>query len=207
MSHRVGVFFCAVDVGGDGMVDTSSTAIILCLSLVVGFWQVTWRLFELAVRWVTLRNLWCRGLFFDHRNMCRIKAPRYPGAHVTNPYWVIVVTRAKTTGCTSTICHSRFHVGGPVLKILSRWCRFTIVLFFDSVRLFLVAFPVVVREPLFACCVVFCWVSRDTDDKTTFHVYVVLFHGSLHRVGVVVSAARKASPSWCGLSPRGTLRF
>ena len=79
--------------------------------------------------------------------------------------------------------------------------------FLTVYAIFLVAFSVVVREPLFACCVVFCWVSRDTDDKTTFHVYVVLFHGSLHRVGVVVSAARKASPSWCGLSPRGTLRF
>ena len=30
MSHRVDVFFCAVDAGGGGMVDTSSTATILC---------------------------------------------------------------------------------------------------------------------------------------------------------------------------------
>ena len=82
VSHRVDGFFCAVDAGGGGMVDTSSTAIILCEHVigVVGFWQVTWRLFELAVRWVSRRNLWCRGLFFDHRNMCRIKAPLYPGA-------------------------------------------------------------------------------------------------------------------------------
>ena len=29
MSHRVDVFFCAVDAGGGGMVDTSSTATIL----------------------------------------------------------------------------------------------------------------------------------------------------------------------------------
>ena len=28
MSDRVGVFFCAVDAGGGGMVDTSSTAMI-----------------------------------------------------------------------------------------------------------------------------------------------------------------------------------
>ena len=88
---------------------------------------------------------------------------------MTNPYWVNVVTSAKTTGCTSTICHSRFHVDVSVLKILSRWFRFTIVLFFDSVRyIFSWRFPVVVREPLFACCVVLCWVSRETDDKTTF---------------------------------------
>ena len=77
------------------------------------------------------------------------------------------MTCAKTTGCISTIYRSRFDGGRPVLKILSRWFRFTIVLFFNSVRYILVAFPVVVREPLFACCVVFCWVSRDTDDKTT----------------------------------------
>ena len=98
------------------------------------------------------------------------KSTTIPRCLVTNPYWVIVVTRDKTTGCISTICHSRFHVGGPVSKILSRWCRFTIVLFFflTVYALFLVAFSVVVREPLFAWCVVFCWVSRDTDDKTTF---------------------------------------
>ena len=114
---------------------------------------------------------------------------------------------AKTTGCTSTIYHSRFDVGRPVLQILTRWFRFTIFCFMKVYTIFLVAFSVVVREPIILCSGVFCWVSRDTEDKTTVMCYVVLFHGSLHRVGVVVSAARKASQSWCGLPPRGTLRF
>ena len=42
------------------------------------------------------------------------------------------------------------------------------IVFLTVYAIFLVAFSVVVREPLFACCVVFCWVSRDTDDKTSF---------------------------------------
>ena len=89
-------------------------------------------------------------------------------------------------------------VDSTVVDQCCRSCRvgFASPLFcFLTVYIFSVAFSVVVREPLFACCVVFCGVSRDTDDKTT--VMCMLCCSMVHRVG------GKASQSWCGLPPRG----